>query len=204
MTIGDDIAEVFAEVGNPCQIVKPDNTVYNSYFDVEAHPNHSTTFIRQMCLNAVFPYDLNVEQGDVVIHNGIYALVMNLKPELFQGGTVVKNGYLIQCNTSTGVIYRKQTTRTDYKAVNDWGFALFEDLRALHYAGSEDSSKELVEDAMTIEKEVHSLYLSAHIDVRVGDRWMRTPSTKPYQIYTITDRKYEGLHKCTIFEDDRE
>lgn len=204
MAIGDDISEVFVEVGNPCQVIKSDSSVIDSFFDVEAHPQHSTTFIRQNCMNAVFPYDLNVEQGDAVLYNDISSLVMNLKPEFFQGGVVVKNGYLIQCNTSTGVIYRKQITRTDYKASNDWGFALFEDLRALHYAGSEDSSKELIEDVMTIEKEVHSLYLSAHIDVRVGDRWMRTPTSKPYQIYSITDRKYEGLHKCVIFEDDRE
>ena len=203
MAIGDDIAEVFAEVGNPCEVTKKDGTVFNSYFDIEAHPFHSTTFVRQNCYNAVFPYDDDIEGGDAVLYNGINTLVMNLKPEFFQGDVVVKNAYLIHCSTSSGVIYRPQTNRTDYRASSDWGFAAIENIAALHFASAMDTSDEMVEDVFSLEKEVHKLFMSAHHDIRVGDRWMQTPSSKPFQILTITDRKYEGLHVCKIIEDER-
>lgn len=205
MTIGSDIAEVFTEVGNPCQIIKSDGSIIDAYFDVDSHSVSSTTFIRQNCLDAVFAYDLDVEQGDVVLYDdNIYALVMNLKPELFQGDIVVQSAYLVQCNTSTGVIYRKGTTRVNYKTVNTWGDPLFSNVAALQYAGDEDAPKELIKDAASIEEEKHALYVSAFVDIHIGDRWMLTPGTKPYQVYAITDRKFEGLHKCLLFEDERE
>lgn len=204
MSIGEDIAEVFAEVGTPCEIIKANGSIIPAYFDVETNPFHSTTFIRQNCINSIFPYDTDIEHGDVVKFTGRYALVMNAPPELFQGAMVVKNCYLVNCNTSTGMIYRKQIDRTDYRASADWGFALFEDVCALHYAGTIDAPIELVEDVARIEKEKHTLFLPAHLDIRVGDRWLLTPSSKPYQISAFTDRRYEGLHLCTIIKDEGE
>lgn len=203
MAIGDDIKEVFEEVGCACQLVKSDGTEVPSFFDVEANPFHSTIFIRQNCYEAVFAYDLNIENGDIVRFDGLSTLVMTLKPEYFEGGHVVKNAYLILCNATTGVLSRRHSERVEYRASNTWP-VVYEDVTGLQYASTADTSKELIDDYFHIEKENHHLYVPAHLDVKVGDRWQRFPNGTPFEIKTITDRKYEGLHFCSLNIDERE
>lgn len=204
MSIGDDIKEVFAEVGCVCILVKPDGTEVSSFFDIEANPFHSTVFIRQNCYEAIFAYDLNVESGDIVRFDNGSTLVMNMKPEYFENGHVVKNAYLIHCNTTTGVLSRKNTARVEYRAKNDWGTPIHENVTGLQFASTTDTSKELVDDYFHVEKENHHLYIPAHLDVKVGDRWQRSPDGNPLEIQTITDRKYEGIHFCRLMLDERE
>lgn len=203
MSLGDDLSQVFEEVGTSCTVIKSDLSENEEHFDYEAFPDHSTVFIRQNCYAATFAHDSVVQDGDVIKFSDITSLVMNKKAELFENSAVVQNAYLIHCNTVTGVLSRKTSERVNYQQVNTWT-PYMSLVHALHYASNMDKAMSLIEDAMSLEKEVYTLYLSHSVDVIKGDRWQFTPGAEAYKITTITDFRYTGLHVCEIEKDLRE
>ena len=100
MSISDDIATVFAEVGTLCTISKPSGTIVaNEYIDFKDHAEHTNTSVQGSLVTLTLKAATNISIGDVINVNSWQRVLVSAKqPEAFENTIVVYNASGYVCN----------------------------------------------------------------------------------------------------------
>ena len=109
--VGEDIAEVFAEVGAKVWL---ERTGESAFIDYEMNVQISNPFIREHMIEGTLPYNTNILPGDILRLDAeeIRYLVVNYVPELFENEIVSISTTLYKCNVH-GKIYKEVETTPD-------------------------------------------------------------------------------------------
>ena len=207
MSIGPDLAEVYAEVGSSIKIHKPDGTlVLGEYLDFDINRQVTKPFIREFFIEASFSYVTVVVGGDVVefIVDGRKFLVMNLTAEFFEDQVINNNAVLYKCNEVATI---KRLTKggwdTEYKKEITWPNVVA-DVPILLTARFFGTGLGAVEPKDFMEYDIldNQMYISAYYDVKPMDRvWLS--DTEYFQVDFVEKRKFDGVWSCVLSEDTR-
>ena len=207
MSIGPDLAEVYAEVGTLIKILKPDGTeVLGEYLDVDINRQVTKPFIREFFMEAAFSYTTAVVGGDVVefIVDGRKFLVMNLTAEVFENQIINNNAVLYKCN-EVATIKRliKGGWNDDYVQERVWPNVIVgvPILLTERFFGTGLGAVE-PQDFMEYDILDNQMYISEYYGVKPLDRvWLS--DTEFFQVDFVEKRKFEGVWSCVLSEDTR-
>lgn len=202
--IGEDIKEVLGELGTPFTIYKPDGSVITGeYLDFEHYFEQSTEFIRQNVYAADLTFDTQVAFGDVLDIDGLWVIVMNLKPTKFEQELVIKNCFLIETNC-LGHFSRRSETLVNMEPDVTWTPTV-QNVRALQLDDYRSPISSLGENnELPTVQEI--LYVSKYDNIRIGDRWFPDSGNTDeyYRIANFSDRVYQNLLRINLVKDTRE
>lgn len=206
--LGIDIKEVYTELGSLASIVSRTPVVTGERVIYDVNAQATKPFIREHHLDATFPYDTAVENGDIlhIIEAGKYCLVMNKTPEMFENSIVEWNVVLYTCNlTVTSHILRPVEVRSelDYSIVHGWTVVKDTPIYGLisdRIFGSEITQEDTGAGQFPIYR--IDLYLPKSYDVKPLDRFYVT-ETEYYKIETVENYYYPGVCVCLLVEDTR-
>lgn len=190
MSLGDDIKEVYEEIGMAVTILRAGGDITGEYIDSE--PDAGTSFIRR----AFFASTTQAVPGDIVeipaLGNKKY-LVILLIPDVFENSPFEYGTLLYQCNFQGRVerlaqarnsSYRLELTETE--VVNP----------AYMFRGASDFSLSF-EDFGTVEIKKGEIYFPASYPIEQMDRFV-TDAGDVYRIGAIDEGRYEGIRTAMI------
>ncbi len=205
--IGDDIKEVFGEVGVSFKIIRDSVDLSGEFLDSASNEQITKPFIREFFLEASLSFDTLVIDGDVIEflpsgETGEKYLVMNKTAEIFENEVIGFAGVLYRSNVSGELLrpsgesawddsYRK---KTEFEVVRSVSFGL----QTEPLFGGELEDVEL--GLINIEK--HELYLPSRYGVKELDRYSPV-SGEWYRVESIKTRRYKGVDVVVLGEDTR-
>jgi hypothetical protein len=209
VSLGEDIREVYPEIGAAVNIISRDPVVTGEWVIYEVNAQVTKPFIREHHLDATFPYDTLVTTDDVVeiIETGYQYLVMNKTPEMFENNAVEWNIVLYKCNLPlTACILRPLEIRdsVSYEIIQGWHVVVDSPVYGLisdRIFGSEISQEE-VGGAGQFPIYKIDLYLPKYYGVKSLDRVIIS-ETEYYKVETIENHYYPGVCTVLLVEDTR-
>ena len=200
--IGDDIKEVFQELGTVVEVIKPNGDVFQETMDFELN-NLSSSFMTNFVIDASFSYDTNLNAGDVVkaVDSGLYYLAAALNRPYFEDMPVVTETKLYKCNY-WGMLKERTQTRVDYSQQVTWADKLSEMVPVLltgQLGGGSLSEK----DHGIFYDFTRTLHISGHHSPQVGDRFETEGGTK-FRLDAVEPDKLNNVSMCSISLDERE
>jgi hypothetical protein len=207
--LGEDIKEVYPEVGSAVSIISRNPVVTGEWVVYELNAQATKPFIREHHLDATFPYDTLVTTDDVVeiIETGFQYLVMNKTPEMFESSVVEWSMVLYKCNLpSTVHILRPIEIRDpiSYEMISGWHIVVGPPVYGLisdRIFGSEISQEEAGGAGQFPIWRI-DLYLPKLYDVKPLDRVIIS-ETEFYKVESIENYYYPGVCTCLLVEDTR-
>ncbi len=208
MTVGNDLAEVFRDVGAKVFI---DGTDEFDFIDAELNTQVSNPFIREHMIEGTLPYNTTIQPGSILHFEATDQrfLVVNFIPDVFENQSVSISATLYKCNMF-GKIYReKETTLTEDVPMNlrhrrqvCWkkkgeGFFVF--TSALRGNTSEMLGTQDFGD-ITIKRNI--VYMSASVEVRTKDR-LYVDENEYYEIGNVEKRRFNNVAVVSLHEDTR-
>ena len=205
MSVGEDIKEVYQEIGASITILRDSGNITGEYVDLEENSQVTKPFIREFFLEAGFQHDSVGVVGDVVTLDTIAAqyMVMNWTPDLFENAVIENRAVLYKCNVS-GEILRPSGEEV-------WGdmyhkTTQFESIRTNCYALQTEplfgnllnTDEEL--GAINIERD--ELYIPSRFGIQVNDRYSPA-SGEYYRVESVLKRRFPGVDVCRLGEDTR-
>lgn len=205
MTIGIDIKEVLAEVGNTITIKRDAGDVTGEYTMYKPNAQVTKPFIREFFLEGVLSYDTSAVVGDVIefLTSGDKYLLMNKSPVLLENAVYQYNAVFYKANIVADILRSSE---------GDWPVDTYH--RATTWAYVKRSADILIttplygheldaeEELGQLEIEVHEMYVPTSIGVLPLDR-VRISSLVYYQVETIKARRYDGVDVVELGEDTR-
>jgi len=205
MGLGDDIKEIYQDVGSEIYILRDNETYSGEYIDSELNAQVTKPFIREHHREASFQYDTRAIAGDViqVVPTSEKFLVVNLDDELLEGETIEKAGVLYKCNVSGELLRPSGEVRGEYSYHIQSGW---ETLRNTAYGllvqslyGSDILQNE---DIGQIEVSGLELFLPENYGAQPLDRYMAI-SGEYFKIETVKKWRHPGVVVCEVVEDTR-
>lgn len=207
MSLGQDLVDVYAEVGTKIKIFKPDGSeISGEYIDIDINRQVTKPFIREFFMEASFAFNTGAEGGVVVefIVDGRKFLVMNLTGELFENTIISYNSVLYKCNEVATI---KRPTKgdwdVDYKKELTWPDVIVDVpiLLTERFFGTGLGAVE-PQDFMEYDILDNQMYISGYYGVKPLDRvWLS--DTEFFKVDFIEKRKFEGVWSCVLSEDTR-
>lgn len=208
MSLGQDLANVYAEVGTKIKILKPDGSeVFGEFIDIDINRQVTKPFIREFFMEASFTHNTDVVGGDVVefIVDGRKFLVMNLTGELFESTIINYNSVLYKCNEIATIKRLVKGDRdADYNQIRTWSDVAV-DVPILLTERFFGTGLGAVgpQDFMEYDILDNQMCISGYYDVKPLDRvWLS--DTEFFQVDFVEKRKFEGVWSCVLSEDTRE
>ena len=205
MTLGDDIKEVFSEIGTAVTIYKPAGVVVTGeYIRHKVNSRSSDPFHREFFIDSELPYDTSIDASNVIAFNqtGQRYIAMTKTPEIFENGISLFRSVLYKCNVS-GELSRPSGEIVEYAHHTENVFSLIED--ACYGLLTESNyGNELLRtpDYGDAEKRQLFLFTPSSNGVQSGDRY--TPvSGENYQVGVVKSRIYENTDVAILYEDNR-
>jgi len=123
--LGEDIKEVYTELGSLATIVNRTPEIENERVIYEINAQATKPFIREHHLDATFPYDTQIETGDVLFIEEMakYYMAMNKTAEMFENSKVEWNVVLYLCNLPTTACFLRPIeirNPISYDMVSGW------------------------------------------------------------------------------------
>lgn len=212
MGLGDDIAEVFGEVGSKIEVFKYETkSTHEEHIDTETKVAARSPYLSQAYLQGVFAYNTNADSGDLVTFiddpddMDYFLLVASIK-ERFAGELITKTGVLLRCNAEVQ-IKRRTENRTNYNLTVDW--PIIHSGEYAHFTGDLSSMEMDDQDFGWAIIDRNLLYLSGHLNVRNEDRCVIMGGTSAvsgevYEIELVEDHKLRNIKICRLAEETRE
>lgn len=207
--LGDDIKEVFQEVGILFNINRTP-VLSGEYLDWEPNSQVTKPFIREFFLESTFAYDTLVVEGDVIqfMPSGEAAgdkyLVMNKTPSLFENEIIDHAGVLYKVNVS-GELRRPSgeaewSTQTYHKVAQFTTIAA--EVPALQTEPLFGGELEVEEELGLLGIEKQELYVPISYGIQALDRY-HTASGEYYMVESVKKRRFKGIDVCVLSEDTR-
>ena len=206
MGIGEDIKEVFRDVGTAYTIFRDSGNLSGEYLDSFLNSQVTKPFIRAFFLESSLPYDTRAIAGDIIqfdITSDKYML-MNKTPELFENDVNTNECVLYKCNVSgelsRPVVTDRCPTQTyhsvqEFSTVNAACNALMTEQLFGH-------DLETDEELGMIGLQKHELYVPRSVDPQVLDRY-EGQSGEYFMVTSIKKRRYDAAYICALEEDTR-
>lgn len=211
MGLGDDIAEVFGEVGSKISVYKYETgETHEEYIDTETNITERSPYLSQTYLRGVFAYNTKSDPGDLISFtddpdNIDYFLLAASVKERFAGELITKDGILLRCNTEVR-IKRRVENRENYNLSIDW--PIIHSGEYAHFTGDLQSMEMTNQDFGWVIIDRNLLYLSGHLDVQNEDRCviiggMGAMSGEVYEVELVEDHKLQNIKICRLAEETR-
>jgi hypothetical protein len=204
-TLGDDIGEVFEEVGVHFSVIRGGEAFDSGeYLVYDLNRQVTKPFIREHFLEAEMSYIASLRTGDIaVFDDGRKFLVMNRTAEQFENEAVLQNAVLYMSNASVRILRSEgEDWDENYLKIPRWSPIHSGEVDALItealYGHSLESDKELA----MIGIENHELYIPKWVGIEVRDR-VEWSSGEFYQINTVMKRRYSGIDVAELGVDTR-
>lgn len=205
MGIGPDIKDVLDELGTPFTIYYTDgSTAAGEKLDYDTYPEHSSEFIRQFFFTVTLPYTTAVSKGDIISFHGVFFLVTNITPSLFEDSIADNIAVLFRCNISGGTIQRFSDApgfSADYTRDPNWT-DIYTGVYALHTEARFGPGLEDFQDTLDVPVEKDLLYITGNYDIKVGDRWL-VSTTDYYKVDQISTRRLDNVNIIQLSSDTR-
>ena len=205
MSIGPDIKEVIAELGDSFYVLQSGSFVTGGKCFTEMNTQSSKPFVREHHLDAVFSYDSTLQSGDVIyitVYGAVF-LVMNMTPENFEDQKVENYSIIYKCNLNgNSKVLRPVETKLGYRSVVSWQTVAenFYGLITNRIYGSEIDQESIVGQAEVWRL---ALYLPKTIDIQPLDRFVVSGITEYYKVETIESYYFPGVKVILLTEDTR-
>jgi hypothetical protein len=200
--IGNDIKEVYAEVGAAFTILRTVN-ITGEYTHLTLNRQVTKPFIREFFLEAAVAYDTDVVAGDLIrldVPGEVY-IVMNKSPRLFENEIIQYSCVLYKCNVSGKLQRPTQVRGTDYHTTVTWSSVLtpcYGLLTEALYGHDLDTDNELGQLGL----QEHELYIPSSIGIQIMDRYV-VASGDYWKVETIKKRRFNNVDVASLVEDTR-
>jgi len=206
MSLGDDLKEVFSDVGTAFTILRDAGNISGEYLIYEINRQVTKPFVREFFYESEFAYDTEAVPGDVIEFDADSRrfLIANLTDSHFEDGPIEKEGVLYKCNISSGRLWRasgEDWDDTSYRKIEDFQI-IHDNVNALMTEGLYGHELEEDEEIGQITREGHEVYLSGDLLPQALDIWEPT-SGEFYEVRTIKTRRYENIKVLEVSEQTR-
>lgn len=204
-TLGDDIKDVFTEVGTAYNIIRDVETLSGEFLDETLNRQVTKPFVKEFFLEVSLPFDTRAVGGDVIqfTKDSRTFLIVHINPEDFENLSVTQESVLYKANVS-GELLRPsgEGWDTDYHYQGD----VMVSVRTPAYGLLTERlfGPDIEQDVVIgqIEIEGQSLYMPSHYGVKPLDRY-QVGSGEYYKIEAVEERRFNGVDICKIVEDTR-
>lgn len=204
-TLGDDIKDVFTEVGTAYNIIRDAEVLSGEFLDETLNRQVTKPFVKEFFLEVSLPFDTRAVGGDVIqfIKDSRTFLIVHINPEDFENLSVTQESVLYKANVS-GELLRPSGEGWD--ANYQYGGDVMTSVRTPAYGLlTERLFGPDIEQSVVIgqiEIEGQSLYMPSHYGVQPLDRY-QVGSGEYYKIEAVEERRFNGVDVCKIVEDTR-
>lgn len=213
MTVGDDIKEVFNELGPAVSVYKhAEDTSHSEHIDYSFEVNRIYPHTSHYIIKALFVYDTVAAPGDLVsfVDDSEITdtfLLTSMMKERFEGNVISKEGVLFLCNSYIDVSRRTETRDDDYNLQTSWPNHVSDEL--VFFTGQIDDNKIQNKDFADFVIESNLLYVSGNIDIREDDRCTVKQSAEDvsgevFQVTIVETNRLPNIKMCKVVEDTRE
>jgi len=205
MGIGDDIAEVFKDVGTPVSVTKHGETKsFTEYIDYELAMDSSSPFAVQFTRNVTLSDNTKIAAGDIItFDDGTQYLLVAKNQSRFEGSVVVWECIMYVCNVHVTIKERKTGRNADYKMQTQWNL-LTESEPALvtgQVAGKDVVSRDYGEFMSGVGMTLH---ISNNVSVKVGATCFIDETDEQYKITSIEPRRLDNCLMVGLDVETRE
>lgn len=213
MTVGDDIKEVFNELGPAVSVYKhATDTFHSEHIDYSFEVNRIYPHTSHYIIKALFVYDTVAAPGDIVSFvddsdiTDSFLLVSMMK-ERFEGSVISKEGVLFLCNSYIDVSRRTETRDDDYNLHTSWPVHVSGELA--FFTGQLDDNQTYNKEYADFSIDSNLLYISGHIDIKKDDRCIVKQSAEDvsgelFQVTIVETNRLPNIKICKVVEDTRE
>jgi hypothetical protein len=202
--LGDDIKEVFQEVGTHFYINRA-TVIHESgeYLIYELNRQVTKPFVREHFLEAEVAFETSIQTGDIVVFDdGRKFLVMNRTAEQFENEAVLNNVVLYMSNVSAKILRSSgEDWDENYLKIPRWQ-VVADEVPALLTEALYGHSLEADEEIAQIGLEKHEGYFPKWVGIQALDR-IEWASGEFYKIETVKTRRYTGIDVVQLAEDTR-
>jgi len=205
--LGEDIKEVYTELGSLATIVNRTPEIENERVIYEINAQATKPFIRGHHLDATFPYDTQVETGDVIFieEAAKYYMAMNKTAEMFENSKIEWNVVLYLCNLPvTACFLRPIEVRNpiSYDIVSGWQVFAPPPVYGLLTDRIYGTNVEQGEIVGQVPLWRIDCYLPKWYGLKPLDR-VFVSSTEYYKVESVENYNYPGVAVALMVEDTR-
>jgi len=213
MTVGDDIKEVFNELGPAVSVYKhAEDASYSEHIDYSFEVNRIYPHTSHYIIKALFVYDTAAAPGDIVSFvddseiTDSFLLVSMMK-ERFEGSVISKEGVMFLCNSYVDVSRRTEIRDADYNLQVSWSTHVSGELA--FFTGQLDDNQTYSKDYAEFSIDSNLLYVSGDIDIRKDDRCtvkqsLEDVSGEVFKVTIVETNRLPNVKICKVIEDTRE
>lgn len=206
--VGEDIAEVFAEVGAKVWL---ERTGESAFIDYEMNAQVSNPFIREHMIEGTLPYNTNILPGDILRLDAdeIRYLVVNYIPELFENEIVSISTTLYKCNVF-GKFYKEVDVIPDENAPMSQRFSrqiawqCVGESYVVFTSSLRGGTSEMLgtQDFGDIITKHNILYLPSNVEIKPKYRFY-IDDDEYYQVGNVEKRRFNNVAVVSLTEDTR-
>ncbi len=203
--IGDDIAEVFTDVGTEASCTKHETgEIFTEYVDFETQAEANSPFQIQFMANATLMHSTKINAGDILsLDDGNKYLVVAKNQSRFENHVVVWEALLYWCNCVVNIQRRTHKRNEDYVMEVKWPFVISAE-PALVTGTVVDKNVVTEKFGDFLTKVGMILHISGNLNVQMGDRCIVQGSSIVYEVQGIEDMRLNNTLMCALDIDTRE
>ncbi|MDY0324786.1 MAG: hypothetical protein RBQ87_01265 [Candidatus Cloacimonadaceae bacterium] len=201
MSLGADIKEVIAEVGDPITILRTPANITGEYVKMTVNAQVTKPFIREFFMEGWMSYDTRAVSGDwIQLADGRVFMIMNRTPKMFEGSVMRYNSVLYKTNAVV-TIQRQLLSAVDYTSQVAWS-TVKAGAHVLITEALYGNALDADEAVGQINMSENDLYIPASVGLQERDRvWVS--ADEYYMVETIRKRRFDNVDLATIGEDTR-
>ena len=201
MSIGQDMKEVFVEIGDPITILRTPTNITGEFVKLEINAQVTKPFIREFFIEATLAFDTQAVSGDwIQLADGRVLMVMNKTPKLLEGDIMQFSCVLYKCNV-TGVVLRPTYTRSGPNRETVWS-VVKENVPALITEAMYGNALDVDEPVGQVSMTEHDLYIPTSVGLGVKDRF-KIPDLRCFQVEVVRNFRFDRVDLATVGEDTR-
>lgn len=218
--IGDDIAEVFNELGSKVEIRKAfTGETSEEYIDINYEVNHVYPWTSHYMMKCDLNYQTAAEPGDYITFkddpdNETTHLLVALAKERFEQAVISKEGVLYMCNAFVEVQRAVESDNDDYDTEVAWNTIHSGEFAFVTGILDDQYVKQKAFGQISIDS--NQLYMSRAIDLQVDDRCIVNligitemsgevyVSGESFKVDAIEFNHLPNVAVCKVSEDQRE
>lgn len=205
MTVGEDIKEVYQDVGSAFTIIRPTRTIRGEYLKYNPNSQVTKPFIREFFLEANLQYDTSAVPGDVLevtVPRNRYML-MNRTPYMVENEVILYSCVLYKTNVKINI--ERPTEERDsasYLMRTTWEM-IKQNVDALLTEPMFGITLETDEALGLLGIDRGELYVPASYGIQKLDRLRIYGTNEYYRVEAVKKRRYEDVDVVDIGEDTR-
>jgi len=196
--IGDDIKEVFQELGSPVEVNQHFGSPVTEFVDPSTFES-SDPYTRQTVMEISLPFDSTIQSGDIITltDNGTHLLVVSLNFQRFDQDIVTKEAMIYRCNVLGTVSKFSRTRDSNYKLVEDW-VPTSDEIPCLITGDISQYSVNMEEYGNFVGQQL-SLHITGNVSVEKGNRFT-TSDGVVFSITAVAPYRLNNVNICRIEE----